>query len=157
MSDTYASHTHQLPRSMVTVVRAPAGDPRLLTWTGRPGIQLLDFAAHQRFDRESLHRFPQERDASIAWAAAPPGLVLHTGPDSEQPVHDYLREDGTVVILWGSLALPGVLLSAAEARSRVLDLLATGGLFWLYRPDAGTLLERNYLEDRVTVARIPAS
>jgi hypothetical protein len=43
----------------------------------------------------------------------------------------------------------------AEASGRVRDILATAALLWLYRPDRRLLLERNHVEDTVTIARVP--
>jgi hypothetical protein len=140
---------------MVEVVRAPADDSRLLMWAGRSGVRLLDFHEHQRFDRASRQRFPQNGDSSIAWASVLPAFVIRTDRDDEQAIGDYLREEGDVVIMWSTLALPSVLLSAAEAAVRISDIVATDPLLWLYRPDRDLVLERNHFEDTVIAARIP--
>ncbi|BBH70113.1 hypothetical protein ACTI_67980 [Actinoplanes sp. OR16] len=151
MNDHYGGGVGDLPRSMVEVVWAS----RRPMWVARPGLRLLDFPDHQEADRASLQRFPQERDASIVWASVPPALVISSGRDDERAIADYLREDGDVIVMWDSLALPSVLLSAAEAAARVPEIVATAALLWLYRPDRDLILERNYFEDTVTVARIP--
>jgi hypothetical protein len=140
---------------MVKVVRAPADDSRLLMWVGRSGVRLLDFHEHQQSDRASLQRFPQNGDSSIAWASVPPAFVIHADRDDERAIGDYLREEGDVVIMWSTLALPSVLSSAAEVSVRISDIVATDSLLWLYRPDRDLVLERNYFEDTITVARIP--
>jgi hypothetical protein len=155
MSDGYGSSVGRLPRSMVEVVRAPADDSRLLMWAGRSGVRLLDFHEHQRSDRASRQRFPQNGDSSIAWASVLPAFVIRADRDDEQAIGDYLREEGDVVIMWSTLALPSVLLSAAEAAVRISDIVATDPLLWLYRPDRDLVLERNYFEDTAIAARIP--
>jgi hypothetical protein len=155
VSDHYGCSVDRLPRSMVKVVRAPADDSRLLKWVGRSGVRLLDFRENQQFDRASLQRFPQERDGSIVWASVPPAFVIRAERDDEQAIEVYLREEGDVVIMWSTLALPSVLLSAAEASARVSEIMATDPLLWLYRPERDLVLERNYFEDTVMVARIP--
>lgn len=137
---------------MVKVVRASADD---LMWVGRPGVRLLDFHEHQQSDRASLQRFPQNGDSSIAWALVPPAFVIRAERDDERAIRDYLREGGDVVIMWSTPALPSVLLSVAEASARISEIVATAPLLWLYRPDRDLVLERNYFEDAVTVARIP--
>ena len=142
---------------MVKVVRASADDSRLLMRVGRPGVRLLDFHEHQQSDRASLQRFPQNGDSSIAWALVPPELVIRAERDDERAIGDYLREGGDVVIMWSTLALPSVLLSVAEASARISEIVATSPLLWLYRPDRDLVLERNYFEDAVTVARIPSA
>jgi hypothetical protein len=140
---------------MVKVVRAAAADSRLLMWVGRSGVRLLDFHEHQQSDRASLQRFPQNGDSSIAWASVLPAFVIRAERDDERAIEDYLREGGDVVIMWSTPALPSVLLSAAEASARISEIVATAPLLWLYRPDRDLVLERNYFEDTVTVARIP--
>lgn len=155
MSDGYGSSVDRLPRSMVKVVRAPADDSRLLMWVGRSGVRLLDFHEHQQSDRASLQRFPRNGDSSIAWSSVPPAFVIRAEPDDERAIGDYLRAGGDVVIMWSTLALPSVLLSAAEAAARISEIVATTPLLWLYRPDRNLVLERNYFEDTVMVARIP--
>ncbi|MEU4220901.1 hypothetical protein [Actinoplanes sp. NPDC026623] len=152
-----ATDVHRLPRSLVRVVRAPAEDPRLLMWVGRPGVRLLSFDEHRQVDRASLQRFPQERDASVAWASVPRDLVIRTERCGGRAIEDYLRDDGDVIITWGSLSLPSVLLSASETSDRVEAILATAALLWLYRPDQRLVLERNHVEDTVTIARIPGA
>ncbi|GAA2714741.1 hypothetical protein [Actinoplanes palleronii] len=157
MSDGYGGSVDRLPRSMVKVVRAPADDSRLLMWVGRSGVHLMDLAEHQQSDRASIQRFPQNGDSSIAWASVPSALMIRSGRDDELAIADYLREEGDVVIMWSTLALPSVLLSAAEASARIPEIMATVPLLWLYRPDRDLVLERNYFDDTVTVARIPQS
>ncbi|MEU4564839.1 hypothetical protein AB0F72_41200 [Actinoplanes sp. NPDC023936] len=151
----YGSSVDQLPKSMVKVVRAPADDSRLLMWAGRPGVRLLDFHEHQQLDRASLQRFPQNGDGSIVWSSVPPALVVRAERDDERAIGDFLREDGDVVIMWSTLALPSVSLSAAETSARISEIVATDPLLWLYRPDQHLVLERNYFEDTTIVARIP--
>jgi hypothetical protein len=140
---------------MVKVVRAPAEDSRLLMWSGRPGVRLLDLHEHRQFEQASLRRFSQERDGSIAWPAVPANLVIRAEPDTEHAIRTYLRENGDVVVMWGSLALPSLMISAAGASDRVPEILATDALLWLYRPDHQLLFERNYFQDTAVVARIP--
>jgi hypothetical protein len=69
VSEFYGIRADLLPRSMVKVAQAPEDESRLLKWVERPGVRLLDFHEHLRYDRASIQRFPQNRDGSIAWAA----------------------------------------------------------------------------------------
>lgn len=154
MNHMYGIQPQHLPRSMVKVARAPEGGPRLLTWVGRPGVRLLGFDEHVRYERATLQRFPQNRDGSIAWGEVSLDLVVRAEEDAEHTIRDFIRDDGNLVIMWGNLALPTVLLNPADAfpRVSVSEIMQAQSLFWMYRP--GSLLERNYFEDTVTIAPI---
>ncbi|WP_200211066.1 hypothetical protein [Micromonospora coerulea] len=152
MSDLYGTRADLLPRSMVKVARAPEGESRLLTWVGRPGVRLLGRQEHLRYEAASLRLFPQNRDGSIAWTEVPGDLVVHAEDEGMHVIGEFLREDGDLVIMWGSLTIPSVFLRATEAMTRISEILDVDPVLWMYR--AGALLERNFFEGTMTVARV---
>ncbi|GAA2563730.1 hypothetical protein GCM10010435_39830 [Winogradskya consettensis] len=148
--ELYGSRADLLPGWMAKVVRAPEGSGRLLTWAGRPGIRLLDYAEHERCERDSLRRFPQDRDGCVDWAEVVDDLVAEGG---EHLVQEFLGGGGEVMIMWGSLSVPSVALDGAGAASRVAEILDVDAVVWMVR--SGLLLERNCFDDTVRVARVP--
>ncbi|WP_203840571.1 hypothetical protein [Winogradskya humida] len=148
--ELYGSRADLLPSWMAKVVRAPEGSERLLTWAGRPGIRLLDYADHEQCERDSLRRFPQARDGCVDWAGVADDHVAKGG---DRLVEEFLGGGGEVVIMWGSLSVPSVALDGAAAVSRVAEILDVDAVVWMVR--SGLLLERNYFDDTVRVARVP--
>jgi len=82
-------------------------------------------------------------------------FIIRREAEGEHLVEDFVREDGDLVIMWGSLVLPSVLLSSAEAAPRISEIMDADALLWMYR--LGSLLERNYFEGVVTIAHVPQS
>ncbi|GAA3014500.1 hypothetical protein [Actinokineospora diospyrosa] len=152
LEGVYGMQPALLPRSMVRLTLA---DKKLL-WVGRPGVELLDFERHYRYENESLHRFPQHRDGTIDWTAVDSGLVLdEASTEFEVAMSRWLRLVGDrVVVIWSEVVVPSVMIAVDLFAELLADIAGTFAEFWVYSPDARVLVE-NTFAGQLTAARLP--
>ncbi|WP_285499441.1 hypothetical protein [Actinokineospora sp. NBRC 105648] len=154
----YGTRPDLLPRSMVRVVRADQPWDRLLSWVGRPGVELLDLDRHLRTERASLDRYPRDTDGTIEWAAVPPGLVLRTADSESVDLGVVVEHDmpaaRSVILLWASPAIPSVELAVGSAAPRFVDIVERAAEFWVYSPVDQVVVEYSF-SGVVTAARLP--
>ncbi|MEV8474474.1 hypothetical protein [Streptomyces sp. NPDC051173] len=107
-----------------------------------------------------MNRFPQTSGGVIDWEGVQglDHLVFSNEAEGERVVADVLRgkvgQNSDVVIFWGTLVMPTVVLSVESAVNHVSEILEVGPDFWVFSPDDQILIE--CLQDgQVTLASIP--
>ncbi|GLW90252.1 hypothetical protein [Actinokineospora globicatena] len=150
----YGTRGDLLPAFLARVVRSARAD-RLLEWSGRPGVHLLDHTEHRHY--ESLTRFPRTAEASIDWSAVP-DLVLatthHDSPAAIAMANQWFTPAPHVILFWQTPLIPTVRVDTGLFLTHLAHLLASTPEFRAYSPTTHTLLDSAF-SGQVTLARIP--
>ncbi|GAA3033461.1 hypothetical protein [Actinokineospora globicatena] len=152
----YGTRGDHLPAFLARVVRSARAD-RLLEWSGRPGVHLLDHTEHHHHERESLNRFPWTTEAAIDWSAVPDLVLGTTHRDSPAAIamaNQWFTPAPHVILIWQTPLVPTVRVDTGLFLSHLAHLLESTPEFWAYSPTTHTLLESAF-SGQVTLARIP--
>lgn len=148
-SASYGSRRDLLPKFMVA--QSPAG---------HVGPSVLGLEESRAIEAVSLNRFPQASGGVIDWEGVPclDRLAFSNEAEGERVIADVLRgkvgQNSDVVIFWGTLVMPTVVLSVESAVNHVSEILEVGPDFWVFSPNDKILIE--CLQDgQVTLASIP--
>jgi hypothetical protein len=159
LESAYGTRPDLLPQTMVRVVRAAGPGERLLGWSGRTGVELLDLAEHLRYERDTLGRFPRRSDGAIEWNVVDQSRVIYSADGESVALQDVVRQHfqdgGSLVFFMDSLAIPTVRMEFEQAVTHLPNLVESVPEFWICSPDKEVLLEYAFA-GAVTVARIPA-
>ncbi len=125
-------------------------------------VRVLDLAASQDLEKLSLNRFPHTSAGLIGWTDAvytervsfsdeAEGVRLIEGLLSRtvEPVSE-------VVLFWGTLVMPTVVLTAEGVTAHAGEILKIGPDFWIYLRDRNMLVECAQ-DGRITLADIPSA
>ncbi|WP_106586454.1 hypothetical protein [Murinocardiopsis flavida] len=91
--------------------------------------------------------FPAESTGGLDWSSTP-DAETHIYEDEadavmlvRQLVVDRIDREPVVVLFWGSLDLPSMLLPASTLISHVESVVEVGPVFWVFAPERRVLLE----------------
>ncbi|MFC9249249.1 hypothetical protein ACFT7S_36000 [Streptomyces sp. NPDC057136] len=146
----YGSHPEYLPPFM-TDRRGEAAQH----------VLLLDHADNRRLAAGSLNRFPARSSCEIDWSGVP-GVERHWCPGADawaalaaQLCAPWVAQDVLVVVFWGNLAVPTVVVPAWLLVRYAREIEDAQPHFWLH-PLGGDVLIEYLPEGTVTVAALPA-
>lgn len=124
-------------------------------------VLLLDHADNRQLAAGSLNRFPARSSCEIDWGDVP-GVEQHWCPDSDAWVRlaaelcaPWAAGDALVVVFWGNLVIPTVVLPAQVLLSHAREIDDAQPHFWLH-PLGGDTLVECLPDGTVTSAVIPA-
>jgi hypothetical protein len=128
----------------------------------RSRVRLLASAENGEFESISLNQLPQTSWGTIDWSGA--AILEEHATRNEvvaaelfaELVRRYVDVDSEVVLFWGNLVVPSVMMTAGIAAGNAEEVLATSHDVWLFAPDRKLLIEY-FHEGRLTVAEIPAA
>ncbi|MEU8832216.1 hypothetical protein [Streptomyces sp900116325] len=123
----------------------------------RDAAIVLSYEEDRSFAAASLSRFSAVGSTRLDWQAAEV-VERSTGFDGAELrrlLHDHGDKGELVVVFWGSLAVPSVILEAALAALHAETLLDCSPECWIYLTDSRVLIEFQDGEG-FTVGRVPS-
>ncbi|NYV75457.1 hypothetical protein [Streptomyces sp. UH6] len=120
-------------------------------------VVVLRWEESQELARLSLSRFPAWNSVSLDWSAVPPveSVEWDDGAGFAAVLRRYGAGADAVVVFWGDLSVPTVVMPVDVAVRRAAELWDVGPEFWTYPLDGDVLVEARW-GSPVVVGRIPS-
>lgn len=128
--------------------------------TENSGVSFLSFDESRQFESASLNLFHAESAGGLDWSSTSDTESHFYEDEAEavtlvrQIVVDRIGRESAVVLFWGSLDLPSMLLPASTLIAHVASVVEVGPVFWVFAPERRVLLEC-HPTGRITVAVTP--
>lgn len=120
-------------------------------------VDFLDFAGSRAIEEVSLNLFPPTNSSGIHWEATSYDRRLWWDDDNDwvrmatELLTEYSSPDDKMVIFWGNLVIPTVVLPVKLVIDNLLELLDLGPHLWFYLPVPKVLIEC-LLDGQVTIS-----